>query len=156
MTILLLSLLACTPSDEAPSDSEAADADTDTDTDTDCDERDLIYVAGVRDSSGNCAGCSSPVEISGAVQNRCENEVTLQTSSGCLVASAVVRVQGGADVHTQTASCDAAAKTWTFAPNQSIPETIIPSLSLGVGTYDVTVTFNDARPNEAAKLFAIE
>ncbi len=161
----LFALLYCTQlpdeiDDSVAADSEAdADADTDTDTDTDanCAETDLLWGGSLRDTTGNCTSCASPVNIFGTVTNTCETGwVEFVTPDGCLTREVVVEIFNGGEVHRSSPGCDEVETTWRVQSGDTKQELAAESVSLSAGTYNLTITFNDSRPNHAGKVFDIQ
>jgi len=165
--MLISLLLFCTPApdDGTTDDSEAADsgeadadtdADTDSDTDADCGVEDLIWGAKILDSSGVCSNCSGPVTIFGTVGSECNGTIEFTTANDCLVRETVVEVHQGSEVHRSNPSCSGGETLWRVSPGEAKQGVAVEDLSLSAGTYNLTLTFNDTRPEKAGKIFDVQ
>lgn len=168
--MLLFALLNCTklPEDEGGADSSATDdseetdsdtdVDSDTDTDANCSSKDLKFGAQLRDANGNCTSCASPINVVGTVTNTCETGwVEFTTPTACMIAETLIEYQDGSgEVHRSTPSCDGVEKTWRVDSGETKQEFGVEDLSIGTGTYSLTITFADSRPSRSGKVFDIQ
>ena len=163
--MLLFALLSCTPAppeSDATDDSAAegdADTDTDSDTDVDCTTDDLLFKASLTDANGNCTSCTSPVNVLGSVTNTCESgSMQLTLRNDCLVKETLIEYQDGSgEVHRSAPSgCSSEETILTIPAGETEQAVAAGSIGLGTGTYSLTLTFNDGRPNRAGKVFDVQ
>ncbi len=149
---------------DADADSDAdADADTDADTDTGipaCTVADLVFSAEVRDPSGTaCTTCPADMllDLVGVVSNPCTSDLTLTTSSSCLVAGwTITEVYSGTTILAGVPGCYSVVTDWVVPAVGSIEETFDTYTTWQEVEHQLDVTFNDASASTATTRFDID
>ncbi len=121
-----------------------------------CGVRELIWYAEVRDASGT-AGSSFPASASltmvGGVRNPCDEAVSFETTSTCLVTSWEVTDADGRGGGMGQA-CGGAITTWTLAPGDSAEEDASWG-TLRVQDYRLDIVYETAAPITSSTSFEI-
>jgi len=149
---------------DADADSDAdADADSDADTDTGitpCTVADLVFTAEVRDPSGSaCSTCPAdvPLDLVGMVSNPCTSDLTLTTSSSCLVDSwTITEAHTGTTVLAGVPGCYEVITDWVVPTAGSVEESFDTFSTWQEITYRLDITFNDSPSTTATTSFDID